>query len=61
MDPSLYTGNRSYSAWVIDGAIVAGGRGLDGYAEPARRVVLITIRRLWWSAACVRYAACARL
>ena len=30
----LYKG--SYSAWVIDGAIVAGGRGLDGYASRLR-------------------------
>ena len=29
--------------------------------QPARRVELITVRRLWWSAACVRYAACARI
>ena len=29
--------------------------------KPARRVELITVRRLWWSAACVRYAACARI
>ena len=27
----------------------------------ARRVELITVRRLWWSAACARYAACARI
>ncbi len=31
------------------------------YAKPARRVELITVGRLWWSAACVRYAACARI
>jgi len=41
--------------------LLLAGEGWMGYAEPARRVGLITVRRLWWGAACARNAVCARI
>src|SRR6266704_3082556 len=40
-------------------AVRAGRAWFLIFCEPARRVALVTDRRLCWSAVCVRYAACA--
>ena len=44
------------------GGLFLAGRSCvsGGWRWPARRVVLMTEGRLWWSAACARYVPCAR-